>query len=167
MASAESIAYVALGANLGDPAAQLDAAERALAADEGIRVLAASSRHRTAPVGGPPQPDYLNAVVRIATTHAPHALLARLQAIEAAAGRERGPVRNAPRTLDLDLLLYDELVLTTPDLVVPHPRLHERAFVLEPLRELAPELRHPSLGRSIDELAEALVPEAPVAGAAG
>lgn len=137
-------AWVGLGANLGEARATLDAAFDALARLEGTRLRRRSALYRTAPIdaGGP---DYLNAVAELETTLAPHALLAQLQSIERAHGRER-PYRNAPRTLDLDLLLFGERVIATPDLVVPHPRLHERAFVLQPLSELAPELVVPGHG---------------------
>jgi len=129
-------AWIGLGANLGDREAALRAAVRAIAALPGTQVLRVSSLYRSAPVdaGGP---DYLNAVAEIATTLEPHALLAALQAIELGAGRER-PYRNAPRTLDLDILLYGDQRIATPTLTVPHPRMDERAFVLLPLAELVP-----------------------------
>lgn len=132
-------ACVGLGANLGaDPAATLTMAVRALAALPGTRVVARSGVWRSAPVdaGGP---DFFNAVVAVDTALAPIELLDALQAIELAHGRER-PYRHAPRTLDLDLLLYADLVLDSPRLTLPHPRLGQRAFVLRPLLELAPEL---------------------------
>ena len=130
-------AWVGLGANLGDRTAALRTALAALAALPGTRLLRVSSLYRSAPVdaGGP---DYLNAVAEIATQLPPHDLLAALQAIERAAGRER-PYRNAPRTLDLDILLYGDLRLDSATLMLPHPRMHERAFVLLPLAELAPD----------------------------
>jgi len=130
-------AWIGLGANLGDRTAALRTALAALAALPGTRLLRVSSLYRSAPVdaGGP---DYLNAVAEIATQLPPHDLLAALQAIERAAGRER-PYRNAPRTLDLDILLYGDLRLDSATLMLPHPRLHDRAFVLLPLAELAPE----------------------------
>jgi 2-amino-4-hydroxy-6-hydroxymethyldihydropteridine diphosphokinase len=146
-------AFVALGSNLGDREAALAFAVAELRASEGVEVEALSPVYETDPVGGPPQERYLNAVVALRTALAPRALLERLLAIEARAGRERGPVRAAPRRLDLDLLLYDDLVLEEPGLVVPHPRLHERGFALEPLRDLAPDLVHPVLGETIDRLA--------------
>lgn len=143
-------AYVGLGANLGDAAATLRAATQALAQWPGCRVLGASSLYRSAPVdaGGP---DYINAVVALHTGLAPLALLDALQAIEHRFGRQRSYV-NAPRTLDLDLLLFGDTVLQTPRLTVPHPRLHRRAFVLQPLLELAPDLEAPGLGRLSDHL---------------
>lgn len=148
-------ACIALGSNLGDRAAHLAQALRELAASPGVDVEAVSRWYQTDPVGPPPQGPYLNAAVRVRTTLAPHELLARLLEIEAAAGRERGPERDLPRTLDLDLLLYGDLVLEAEDLVVPHPRMHERAFVLVPLAEVAGDRAHPVLAVTIDALASA------------
>lgn len=132
-----SAAWVGLGANLGDARAALAAAVRALAQLPGTRLHQVSSLYTSAPVDAA-GPDYLNAVARLDTTLAPLALLHALQAIENAAGRER-PYRNAPRTLDLDLLLYAGQRLDTPALQLPHPRMQERAFVLLPLAEISPE----------------------------
>jgi len=146
-------AYVAFGSNLGDRAAQIAGALAALRAHPEIRVEAVSALYETAPVGPPPQGPYLNAAARLRTRLSPRALLAELLAIERAAGRVRDGARWAARSLDLDLLLYGTLSLDEPGLCVPHPRLHERAFVLEPLCELAPALVHPRLGVRIDELA--------------
>lgn len=131
-------AWIGLGANLGDARATLRSAVQAMAALPGTRVLRVSSLYRSAPVDAN-GPDYLNAVVELDTTLAPLDLLHALQAIEQGAGRER-PYRNAPRTLDLDLLLYHEQRLNGAQLTVPHPRMYERAFVLLPLAELAPAL---------------------------
>jgi 2-amino-4-hydroxy-6-hydroxymethyldihydropteridine diphosphokinase len=147
------IAYVALGSNLGPRERHLCAALDALRATPGIRDLAVSPVYETRAVGPGAQGDYLNAVARFATDLAPRALLARLLAIERAQGRERGPERNAPRRLDLDLLFYGARRIAEPGLEVPHPRLHERAFVLEPLRDLAPRLVHPVLGENVEALA--------------
>ncbi|MCV0437168.1 MAG: 2-amino-4-hydroxy-6-hydroxymethyldihydropteridine diphosphokinase [Hydrogenophaga sp.] len=133
---AEVTAFVALGANLGDAGQALREALAALAGLPGIRVLRASRLYRTAPIDSS-GPDYINAVVEIATTLTAPALLDALQALEQAAGRER-PYRNAPRTLDLDLLLYGESRIQSPTLTVPHPRMGDRAFVLVPLHEIAP-----------------------------
>jgi 2-amino-4-hydroxy-6-hydroxymethyldihydropteridine diphosphokinase len=142
-------AYVALGANLGDRLATLREAVRRIAALG--RVDAVSSVYETDPVGYEAQPPFLNAVLRLDTPHPPAALLASLLAIETALGRVRS-FPNAPRLLDLDLLVYDDLVRTAPELALPHPRLHERAFVLAPLAEVAPDLVHPALNRTMSEL---------------
>lgn len=148
---AASLAYVGLGANLGDARAALASATSALAMLPDTALLRCSSVWRSAPIDSS-GPDYLNAVAELRTALAPLELLHRLQAIEQAHGRER-PYRNAPRTLDLDLLLYGEFVLETPDLTLPHPRAHQRAFVLSPLAELAPELHVPGRGRVSELLA--------------
>jgi 2-amino-4-hydroxy-6-hydroxymethyldihydropteridine diphosphokinase len=135
---AEVTAFIALGANLGEPAQTLRDALTLLDTAPGVRVLKASSLYRTAPIDSS-GPDYINAVAEIATTLSAPALLDALQAIEQRAGRER-PYRNAPRTLDLDLLLYGAARICSPRLSVPHPRMWERAFVLVPLAEIAPAL---------------------------
>lgn len=147
LAEGATLAWIGLGANLGERDAALRQAVHAIAALPGTQVLRTSSLYRSAPVdaGGP---DYLNAVAEIATTLAPHALLTALQAIEHGAGRER-PYRNAPRTLDLDILLYGVQCISTRALTVPHPRMHERAFVLLPLAELAPERVPPEALRAV------------------
>lgn len=147
------VAYVALGSNLGDRAAHLAGALEALGRTPGVERLATSPVYDTSPVGPPGQGSYLNAVVALRTTLGPRALLERCLAIEQEAGRERGPLRNAPRVLDLDLLLYADRRVQEPGLTVPHPRLHERAFVLEPLRDVAPHLVHPVLGETVEALA--------------
>jgi 2-amino-4-hydroxy-6-hydroxymethyldihydropteridine diphosphokinase len=137
-------AYVGLGANLGTPAATVEAALLALGHLSCTTLAARSSLYASSPVdaGGP---DYCNAVAALDTTLDPLALLRELQALEQAHGRER-TYRNAPRTLDLDLLLYGDTILQMPGLTLPHPRLHERAFVLAPLLEIAPDLTLPALG---------------------
>lgn len=140
-----SRAYIGLGANLGaDLGATLTQAALHLAALPQTRVVALSSLWRSAPVDAQ-GPDFVNAVVALDTALAPIDLLDDLQAVELAHGRER-PYRHAPRTLDLDLLLYGDVVLDTPRLTLPHPRLGERAFVLRPLMEIAPELAHLACG---------------------
>jgi len=141
--SAERV-FVGLGANLGQAEATIHQALDELAVAEGVELVQRSSLYRTAPQQAS-GPDFLNAVAELRTRLAPLALLALLQALEAAHGRER-PHRNAPRTLDLDLLLYGDRVLDSPTLTLPHPRLAERAFVLAPLLEIAPALAHPLLG---------------------
>jgi len=143
-------AYVGLGANLGDLRATLEAAIAALQARPQTRLLAVSSAWRSAPVDAQ-GPDFLNAVACVETGLSALDLLRALQAIEQQHGRER-PYRNAPRTLDLDVLSYEALLLDSEWLQLPHPRLHQRAFVLRPLLELAPDLQLPGLGRLADHL---------------
>ena len=138
-------AYIGLGANLGDARGSVQAAWQVLGELPGSVAVGCSSFYRTAPVDAT-GPDFINAVAALDTTLTPLALLAGLQAIELRFGRER-PYRNAPRTLDLDLLTLGEQVLDTPVLTLPHPRLHLRAFTLVPLAELAPALVLPGLGR--------------------
>jgi 2-amino-4-hydroxy-6-hydroxymethyldihydropteridine diphosphokinase len=142
-----SRAYVGLGANLGNPRRQLAGAIRQLGAEEGIEVVAVSSLRSTPPVGYEAQPRFLNGAVLIETELDPRTLLDRLLSIERQFGRVRGVgPRFGPRTLDLDLLLYGDEVIDEPGLVVPHPRLHERRFALEPLAELDPSLEIPGHG---------------------
>ncbi|HEV7524486.1 MAG TPA: 2-amino-4-hydroxy-6-hydroxymethyldihydropteridine diphosphokinase [Acidimicrobiia bacterium] len=134
-----SRAYLALGSNLGDRAAHLQFAVDALVAADGADVVGVSRVYETAPVGGPPQDAYLNAVVVVDTVLPPHALLELAQRIERDSHRVRAE-RWGPRTLDVDVLLYDDLRVDDPDLTIPHPRMAERGFVLAPLRDVAPGL---------------------------
>lgn len=138
-------AYVALGANLGDPATTLRAAFGALANLPESRVVRCSSLYRTAPIGNIQQPEFINAVAKLETTLAPESLLDALLEIETRFGRLRAE-KNGPRTLDLDLLLYNNQEMDLPRLSLPHPRLHLRAFVLYPLAEIAPQLQLPGRG---------------------
>ncbi|MCX7148223.1 MAG: 2-amino-4-hydroxy-6-hydroxymethyldihydropteridine diphosphokinase [Rhodocyclales bacterium] len=138
--------FIALGANLGDPVATVKAAILALRVLPQTEFIAASSLYRTAPVGLKHQPDFINAVVELVAVSSAPTLLDSLFAIEERFGRLRS-VKNAPRTLDLDLLLYGDTVSDDPQLTLPHPRLHERAFVLAPLAEIAPQLAIPGRGR--------------------
>lgn len=147
-------AYVALGSNLQDPRQQVLRALSELGTLPGTRVVAQSSLYRTTPLGYADQPDFINAVAEIATTLEAAELMRALLALETAHGRER-PFPNAPRVLDLDLLLYDDLQLNTAPLTLPHPRLHERGFVLLPLAEIAPQLVIPGHG-PVAELARQL-----------
>jgi len=140
-----AIAFVGLGSNLADPLVQVRQALMELESIPGTRVTARSSLYRTSPVGYLEQPDFINAVASVQSTLRPHALLSALLVIENRHGRRRA-MRNAPRTLDLDLLLYGEEVLEEDGLTLPHPRLHERAFVLAPLAEIAPGAMVPGRG---------------------
>jgi len=152
-------AYVGLGSNLDDPAARVRQAFTQLADISETRLVARSHLYRSAPLGPPDQPHYVNAVAGLLTQRAPGTLLAALQAIERQHGRDRSGPKWGPRTLDLDLLLYGELELVTDGLVIPHPHLHERAFVLVPLAEIAPSVRVPGHGR-VEQLASRCEPDA-------
>ncbi len=145
-----------LGSNLGDRDANIHAALGLLAQDGAVDVVDVSSLRTTAPVGGPPQGDYRNAAALVATGLSADELLAATQRVERALGRASGGPRWGPRTIDVDLLLVDDLVLDTPDLTLPHPRMAVRRFVLEPACDVAPEMRHPLLDRTVRELLEAL-----------
>ena len=139
-------AYIGLGSNLADPVAQVRAGITALAQLGHTRVETCSSFYRTAPVGLREQPDFINAVCRISTCQKPVELMQNLLEIERMHGRVRHGDKGGPRTLDLDLLLYGDQVVRTAELTVPHPRLHERAFVLYPLHEIEPNLVIPGHG---------------------
>lgn len=139
------IAFIGLGSNLANPSAQVLQAIQMLDDLPGIHVLASSGLYRSAPVGYLEQPDFINAVVQVETTLAPMPLLQALLALEQENGRTR-EFQNAPRTLDLDVLLYDDLQHHQHGLTVPHPQMHKRAFVLLPLLEIAPECVIPGIG---------------------
>lgn len=145
------IAYIGLGSNLEDPQGQLQRAFVELDGLPGTRIVAISSLYHSAPLGSPDQldlssqPNFVNAVAKIVTEFAPQAMLQALLQIEHQHGRER-TTRNAPRTLDLDVLLYDELQLNEHGLTIPHPQMHRRAFVLQPLLEIAPDISIPGVG---------------------
>jgi 2-amino-4-hydroxy-6-hydroxymethyldihydropteridine diphosphokinase len=137
--------YIGLGSNLREPENQVRKAFTELADLAGVRLRCCSSLYRTAPIGYAEQPDFINAVAEVRTTLPPLRLLRALRTIEARHGRIR-KFRNGPRTLDLDILIYDDLKLAGDELVLPHPRAHERAFVLLPLLEIAPDCVIPGLG---------------------
>ena len=145
------IAFVALGSNLDDPRNQVRRGFPALDALPGTRLLARSSLYASAPVGYVDQPDFVNAVAKISTSLTPQALLQALLNIEHQCGRER-TFQNAPRTLDLDVLLYDDLVLHERGLTIPHPQMHLRAFVLQPLLEIQPDCIIPAVGSAASAL---------------
>ncbi len=147
--------YLGLGSNLGDRRANLKSALRTLT--RGARGIVCSSAYETAPKGFQLQPAYYNAACRIWTTMDLFQLLARIRDVETCLGRNRS-FPNAPRTVDVDILLAGDTVMTTPILTLPHPRMAERAFVLEPLAEIAPQARHPGSGLSIASLVARLTP---------
>ena len=143
-------AYVGLGSNMDDPVAKVRAGMLALESMPATKLGPCSALYRSAPVGVEPQPDFINAACRLLTKLSFIALLDRLLAIELAHGRQRPAPVGDPRPLDLDLLLYDEQVCDSPRLTLPHPRLHQRAFVLLPMFEIAPDLVVPGKGRIRD-----------------
>ncbi len=143
-------AYIGLGSNLGNGEENLKAAVTRLRAIDAIELKRVSSLYFSEPIGGPKQPWYSNAIVEVATSLAPHDMLHALQGVEESMGRRRAE-RNAPRIIDLDILFFGDLVIQTKDLNIPHPRLLERRFVLEPLVEISGELRHPSAGGTVEE----------------
>ena len=146
------MAYIGLGSNLGDREAMLEKALRCLREEEALQVRKVSSWYSTEPVGGPRgQGKYLNGVIEVVTNLRAQELLDRLLAIENRLGRKRGQ-RWGPRCIDLDLLLYGEEVIKTEHLQVPHKRMHEREFVLQGLAEIAPEVRHPVLGKTARQM---------------
>lgn len=144
--------FIALGSNLEDPVFQIRKAFDELARLPASRLLACSSLYRSAPVGRYDQPDFINAVVQIETSRSPHDLLKALLEIEQSHGRVRR-LPNDPRTLDLDMLMYDELKCNGQNLTLPHPRMHQRAFVLEPLMEIAQDCYIPGHGTVVELLA--------------
>ena len=149
-------AFIAVGSNLGDRHKNLVQAKVLLEKILAIKILRSSPIYETEPVGGPPQGKYLNAVWEIETTLVPQALLEKLLAVEAELGRVRREA-NAPRTLDLDILFYGDQIIDWPGLTIPHPRLHDRTFVLEPLADIAPDVVHPKLMKTVRVLLEELL----------
>lgn len=141
-----ALAYIGLGSNLADPAQQIRAALQALQQLPATRLIHHSALYRSAPWGKPDQPEFVNAVAELETTLTPHQLLDGLLGIEREAGRVRDGARWGPRLLDLDILVYADRRIDESDLRVPHPHLHERAFVLMPLAEIAPDLSIPGQG---------------------
>lgn len=150
--------YLALGSNLGDRAATLARAVLALDDMPGTKVMATAGLHETKPVGGPPgQGDYLNSACAVETDLEPQPFLVEIHRIERRLGRRREEEeRWGPRHIDIDIIFWGDMLLDGPELTVPHPRMHERAFVLRPLADIAPDYRHPKLGSSVRELLDIL-----------
>lgn len=146
-----STAFLMLGTNLGDKKMNLENACTSIEKKIG-RISRKSSVYETEPWGYDDGPNFLNQVVQVETTLTPLELLSGIMGVEAGLGRKRGNVRYAPRTMDIDILLYDNLIINQPVLIIPHPELANRKFVLEPLAELVPELEHPGLRKKISEL---------------
>lgn len=148
--------YIGIGSNLGDRLANLGEAIRRMGDVKRIKVVGVSGFYETEPEGGPTQPRYMNGVARIETDIEPEELLVELKNIERAMGRKPVPERNLPREIDLDVLLYGRRVVDTAGLKIPHPKMHERAFVLKGLCEISPEVRHPVTGMTAEEIFEVL-----------
>ncbi|MFC1549067.1 2-amino-4-hydroxy-6-hydroxymethyldihydropteridine diphosphokinase [Candidatus Omnitrophota bacterium] len=148
-----SIVYLGIGSNIGERGSNCEKAVHRLRSTERVQVVARSGTYITKPVGGPSQDDYLNEVLKIKTDHAPETLLSILKDIEHEMGRKPAE-RNHPRVIDIDILLYDDKTVITDDLVIPHPRMHERDFVLKGLTKIAPDIVHPSFGKTVRELYE-------------
>lgn len=145
------LAYIGFGSNIGDRFSYIQGAITALSEIEGITLQKISSLYETAPVGNEAQDDFLNGVVSIRTHHSPHNLLYTLKQIEINIGREHR-IRWGPREIDMDILIYDDLCVETPNLTIPHPEMHLRRFVLVPLAEIAPDLVHPVFNETIQTL---------------
>lgn len=146
-----SIAYIGLGSNLGNRETNLmDSIERLNKASK-VRITKSSSFYETIPVGGPPQPNFLNGALKIETSLLPRILLIKLQSIENSLGRNR-IVKWGPRTIDMDILLFEDSIIDDHNLKIPHPLMHTRKFVLDPLAEIAPDLKHPIFNKTIIEL---------------
>lgn len=150
-------AYIGIGTNIGERVANVDRA-LSLMSDAGIRLIRCSSLHETTPWGVTDQPNFINAAAMVETDLAPHDLFTTLKSIERRMGRLFEQERWGPRVIDLDILLYDDEVIDTHDLKVPHPLMHERAFVLVPLNEIAPDAMHPVLCKRVSELLATLHP---------
>ena len=153
--------FMGIGSNEGDRLENISQAVWQLGGIPGIRVSQMATIYDTEPVGGPPQPEFLNTVVELETMLSPQQLLDTVKGVERKMGRLPSGPRWGPRVIDLDILLYDEGVLNEPNLIIPHPRMHERRFVLEPLAQLIPEFRHPLLGHTMAELLAHLVVQSP------
>ncbi len=151
-----AVAYIGLGSNLGDRKAYLGWGVERLGRLPGTQLVQTSRWIETVPVGGPPQGMFLNGAAQLETKLEPQQLLHQLQELEQTLGRPTAHSPWGPRVIDLDILSYDDLVLEEPGLILPHPRLHERSFVLIPLSEIAPDWKHPRLGKTAREMLQLL-----------
>jgi 2-amino-4-hydroxy-6-hydroxymethyldihydropteridine diphosphokinase len=150
------IAYISVGSNLGKRIQNCQKGISSLGNATGTTVVAQSPFYETEPVDCKDQDWFVNGVIKIETELAPHSLLATLKDVEKKLGRRRQPIRFGPRVIDLDIILYDELAIDTPELEIPHPRMHQRRFVLKPICDIDPNLRHPSLHQTMIELYDAI-----------
>ena len=148
-----SIVYLGIGSNIGDKQANCEHAVHRLNSIDGMKVAVMSTFYRTKPVGGPPQEDYINGVVGVKTGFSPQECLCACKQIETDLERKKS-AKDHPRIIDIDILLYEDVILRTNDLTIPHPRMHERYFVLRGFSEIAPDAVHPALGKTILELYE-------------
>jgi len=144
--------YIGIGSNLGDRGKNIADAVNCIEQEKSLNLTKQSSLYETGAVGGPPQGKFLNGALEVETNLPPRDLLERLKGIERKLGRDFSEVRWGPRTIDLDILLYGNLILNEPGLTIPHPLFHKRVFVLRPLAEIAPEIKHPVLKKTVKEL---------------
>ena len=152
------VCFLGLGSNLGERHENIQQAVKSLEAEEGIQVTKVSGHYETMPVGMTSQPKFINACCEVQVTLSPEELLDRINRIEARLGRRR-EVEMGPRTIDIDILMFGGLIMSEDGLQIPHPMMHERLFVLEPLKEIAPELVHPCIGITVSELYDTLALE--------
>ena len=150
-------AFISVGSNLGDPIQNCRQGIRALCRDEQVRLVASSTYYATEPVDYLDQDWFINAAIKIETELAPLDLLVRMQAVQEASGRKADSIRFGPRVLDLDIIFYEDLVLKTAQLTIPHPRMHKRRFVLQPICDIDPSVVHPVLGENVQTLLNRLV----------
>ncbi|MEJ2156558.1 MAG: 2-amino-4-hydroxy-6-hydroxymethyldihydropteridine diphosphokinase [Desulfobacteraceae bacterium] len=151
------LAYISIGSNMGDPLQNCCNGIQQLCHDGTVEMVAKSPFYRTEPVDYLEQEWFLNAALQVRTALSPHDLLSKTQGVEKAVGRKSGGVRFGPRILDLDIIFYDDLILDTQRLVIPHPRMDKRRFVLQPICDIDPDVTHPGLGQTVQELLNQLV----------
>ncbi len=150
-------AYISVGSNMGDPLKNCSRGIKLMCEDDTIELVAQSQFYKTEPVDYLDQDWFVNAALHIRTSLSPHALLDKTQAVQQSVGRKGGGIRFGPRILDLDIIFYDDLILDTPQLVIPHPRMDKRRFVLQPICDIDPTVMHPGLGQNVQDLLNQLV----------